>query len=255
LPKYDIAKVPVMKAIEDEDIELFVRLAPKHAKAYVQTVFATGLRGGELLFVKRTPPDYRDRLGTGLCLEKGKEHIYLGKTKDGSPVLRWLSDELADALREYLKGRTDKHDTLFLTHRGVPYKKPWRQRGALCKTMWKSLTKRVAEELQKQAVQARETRDIEGADALSSRAERCLRVGGHWGRHGMVTKGVKLGYSDLKIMQLTGHKSSRLLRRYTHIDEKAGKKLANEVAGNLDKGSTSPSRVDTSKKPRRRRQS
>jgi integrase len=124
LPRYDIAKEPVGKSLEDEDVRLFVMLAPKYARAYVASVFSTGLRGGELLFLKRTRPDYTDRLGTGLCLDQGNEHFFLGTTKDGAPILRALSDDLVMLLKSYLDSRTDKHNALFVTHRGVPYRRP-----------------------------------------------------------------------------------------------------------------------------------
>jgi hypothetical protein len=45
----------------------------------------------------------------------------------------------------------------------------------------------------------------------------------------MVSKGVQLGLSDREIMQLTGHRSTRMLSRYTHFKEDTRKKLANSV--------------------------
>jgi hypothetical protein len=91
LPDYDILEQPVNKWLYPEEIMLFIRLAPKHLMLFTAGVFATGIRGGELLFVSRRRPSYQPNT-TGLSLEPGQEHIFLGYTKSGKPIIRALPD-------------------------------------------------------------------------------------------------------------------------------------------------------------------
>ena len=74
LPDYDILEQPVNKWLYPEEIMLFIRLAPKHLPLFTAGVFATGIRGGELLFVSRRRPSCQPNT-TGLSLEPGQEHI------------------------------------------------------------------------------------------------------------------------------------------------------------------------------------
>jgi integrase len=229
LPEYDILKQPVNKALEDEDVQLFISLAPEHAHPFVASVFGTGLRGGELIFIKRTRPDYTDRHGTGLCLDEGQEHFFLGMTKDGTAHIRTLPDSLVALLKSYLATRKDSYDALFLTNRGVPYVRPKRKRSSVYKTMWRNLAKRVARTLEMRAEEAELRGDPGLAQRLRDRAAQCRKVTGHWGRHNMVSRAIVLGKSDREIMQLTGHKTARMLTRYSHLKVGPRKILANSV--------------------------
>ena len=64
LPDYDILDQPVNKWLYPEEIMLFIRMAPKHLRLFTAGVFATGIRGGELIFVSRRRPNYQSANST-----------------------------------------------------------------------------------------------------------------------------------------------------------------------------------------------
>jgi hypothetical protein len=98
LPDYDSFAVPVNKWLYDEEVRLFIKLAPKHLKIMVAGVFATGIRGGEFLFISRRAPNYADRNATGLNLDPGTEHFYLGWSKSKKPIFRTIPDWYVEML-------------------------------------------------------------------------------------------------------------------------------------------------------------
>lgn len=244
LPEWDIARQPVNKWLYPEEIRLFILLAPKHLRLYVAGVFATGNRGGELIFISRRFPNYDDRNGTGLCLDPGFEHVYLGWTKNGEPLIKPLPDWWVEMIKVSLAARTDSHDALFLTDDGVPYKRPRRQRGFIVKTAWLALRRRVAAVVYRLAKQkarqaecllAANPRSQEAvklrleAERLTGRAGQCLRVTPHWGRHNAASHVLKHGGSKLDAKRVGGWRSDRMLERYTHLSPEAGKALANQL--------------------------
>jgi hypothetical protein len=96
---------------------------------FVAGVFATGIRGGELLYASRRQPNYSDPSSTGISLEPGREHIYLGWTKSRKPVIRTLPDWWVAVVATESIRREDPHHALFLTEDGTPYKRPRKQHG------------------------------------------------------------------------------------------------------------------------------
>ena len=144
LPDYDPFSVPVNKWLHDEEVRLFIKLAPKHLKIMVAGVFATRIRGGEFLFISRRAPIYADRNATGLSLDPGTEHFYLGWSKSRKPIFRTIPDWYVEMLHVHLAGRRDRHDALVLNDEGRPYKRPRHQKGFLVRTAWKSMRERVA---------------------------------------------------------------------------------------------------------------
>jgi hypothetical protein len=112
LPDHDPCEIQVNKNLPLPVIELFVEFAPEHAKLLFDTMFDTGLRGGELLIVNRTEPNKKQPRRSGLSLEEGNEHIRLGVTKDGKPITRSISERLAEEMRKELGKRQDTHDAL-----------------------------------------------------------------------------------------------------------------------------------------------
>ena len=240
LPEHDPRAIQVNKNLPLPVIKLFVGFAPRHAKLLFDTIFDTGLRGGELLFVKRTDPDEDQPRRSGLCLEDGNEHLYLGVTKDGKAITRSISKRLAKRMRDEIKKRKDPHDALFLTDKGVPYERANVQRGFQYRSAWKSARKKVVDELTRQLDLAKESRDATRARELQNWIRMAKRATGHWGRHSMISRAVLQGMSDRQIMAVSGHRSPQMIVRYSHLRDNDAKELAERVS--LNGNSTGPSR-------------
>lgn len=230
LPEHDPRAIQVNKNLPLPVIKLFVEFAPKHAKLLFDTIFDTGLRGGELLFVNRTEPDEDQLRRSGLCLEEGNEHIHLGVTKDGKAITRSISKRLAKRMREELKKRKDPHDELFLTDKGVPYKRPNVQRGFQYRAAWRSTRKKVVDELDRQLNLVKKSRDAGKARELKKWIRMAKRATGHWGRHSMISRAVLQGMSDRQIMVVSGHRSPQMIARYSHLRDNDSKELAEKVS-------------------------
>ena len=244
LPEHDPRAIQVNKNLPLPVIKLFVEFAPKHAKLLFDTIFDTGLRGGELLFVKRTEPDEDQPRRSGLCLEDGKEHIHLGVTKDGKAITRSISKRLAKRMRDELKKRKDAYDELFLTDKRVPYARANVQRGFQFRTAWKSTRKKVVDDLSRQLDLAKKGRDAAKARELKSWIKMAERATGHWGRHSMISRAVLQGMSDRQIMAVSGHRSPQMIARYAHLRDTDSKELAEMVS--LEGHSAAPSRLTKS---------
>jgi integrase len=230
LPKWEIAEQPVNKWLYPEEIRLFIRLAPKHLRLFVAGVFATGIRGGELLYASRRQPNYGDPNSTGISLEPGREHIYLGWTKSRKPVIRSLPDWWIAMLVADLAIRQDQHNALFLTEDGVPYKRPRRQRGfAVKKTAWRGLRRRVAAVIGRLARVYERGGQKQAAARLRDRAATCLKVTPHWGRHNAASHLTMKGMADSAVQRGGGWQTAAMLRRYQHLAPEASKDLANAL--------------------------
>lgn len=228
LPDYDIADKPVNKWLHPEEIDLFISCAPAHLQPFVAGVFATGLRGGELIFCSRRAPDYDDSNSTGLSMEPGQEHVFLGCTKSGKPVIRYLPDWYVEMLHAYLDGRKDDHDALFLTELKEPYLRPRKQHGFIVKTAWKAMRHRVAAIIGRLARLKEHQGDAKAAQRLRARAAVCAAVTPHWGRHNSASYVLRHGGSNKAAQRAGGWSSPAMLRRYEHLAPEAGKDLANE---------------------------
>ena len=242
LPEYDARKMEINKNLPVPVIKLFIAFAPKHARLLFDTIFDTGLRGGELLFLKRTKPDEHRPRRSGLSLKEGKEKLHLGVTKNGKPITRSISKRLAKRMRDELKKRKDPYDALFLTDKGVPYERPKVQRGFQYRKAWKSTRAKVVTELKSQLDTARRAKNAARVDELESWIEMVERATGHWGRHSMVSRAIIGGMSDRQIMVVSGHRSPQMIARYSHLRDNDSKKLAEEVS--LQGASTRPSRAN-----------
>lgn len=226
LPDYDYFAKPIIgKWLYPEEVMMFVDLAPPHLRPLVATLFGTGRRGGELPFISRRWPDYDDQQGTGLCLDEGREHIYLGRTKNGEPKLVSLSDWVVIEIKSWLEKRTDDHDALFLTDKGKPYKRPRRQRGGLFKTAWNRLRRRVAAELllmaREQPLQSSARRK------LIERSHILRRATPHWGRHNAASHLKMKDVSDAAGSEYLGWSDARMFRKYGSNNMEQAKRLAN----------------------------
>lgn len=229
LPESSVRDQPVNKWLYDAEVRLFIKCAPAHLEMFVAGVFATGIRGGELIFCSRRRPDYDDPVGTGLSLEPGHEHIFLGYTKGGKPFLRPLPDWYVTMLKGYLGTREDDHDALFLTDHGEPYTRPRAQQGFIVKTAWKGMRRRVVEAIERLARLKLRQGDREAAKYLRGRAEICGKVTPHWGRHNAASHILRKGGTEKQAQRAGGWASSAMLRRYTHLSPEANKALANEL--------------------------
>jgi hypothetical protein len=228
LPDYDILEQPVNKWLYPEEIMLFIRLAPKHLTLFTAGVFATGIRGGELLFVSRRRPSYQPNT-TGLSLEPGQEHIFLGYTKSGKPIIRALPDWWVEMIHQALSVRTDAHDALFLTETGEPYLRPRKQRGFLVKTAWRPTRERVAAVIERLARRRAAAGDHRGAERLRQRAAICREVTPHWGRHNAASHLLMKGRSKGDAKRAGGWSTDKMLQRYEHLAPEANKGMANEL--------------------------
>jgi integrase len=220
---------PVNKWLYEAEVNLFIKCAPNHLLHFVAGVFATGIRGGELIFCSRRRPDYNDPNSTGVSLEPGHEHIFLGYTKGGKPFLRPLPDWYAQMLRDYLETRDDDYDALFLTELGEPYLRPKKQRGFIVKTAWKGMRKRVVRVIERLARMKATQGDDKAASYLRGRAEVCAAVTPHWGRHNVASHILRKGRSEKEAQRAGGWASAAMLKRYAHLSSEAEKELANEM--------------------------
>jgi integrase len=252
LPDYDARKIAINKNLPLEVIDLFIQFAPPHARMLFRTMFETGLRGGELLFVKRTAPDDRRPRRSGLSLKPGREHIYLGVTKNGFPAKRVISSQLATELAAYLRRRKDAHDCLFLTDKQLPYKRAKTQRGTQYRRAWDTARRKTIGELRRLLKLARAARDKARETELGQWITECERATGHWSRHSMISRAVVQGISDRMIMSLSGHRSPQMIERYAHLRNDDARHLAEQTALFLPSGRTQPPGKPAKRKKKRR---
>lgn len=230
---------PVNKWLYVEEVSLFIRLAPTHLTEYVAGIFATGCRGGSILYIPRHRPISGRYRGQGLIMDRGKELFCLGQSKSGTEDVRILPDWYADRLRIYLNHRTDSHDALFLTDAGEPYLRPKRQAGFQTKTAWRTLRQKVAAIIRRlarlKAYQASSLNGDEWEDMMSKsrelreRAEVVETVTPHWGRHNLASHAFIKGMDTEKVKRLGNWQSNEMVARYQHLRPGYGKELANLV--------------------------
>ncbi|WP_374650076.1 tyrosine-type recombinase/integrase [Dongia sp.] len=239
LPKGNTYPKPVNKWLYVEEVSLFIRLAPARLTEYVAGIFATGCRGGSILHLPRHRPVEGKYRGQGLIMDRGKEQFYLGETKGGSDDIRILPDWYADRLRVYLNLRTDDHDALFLTDRGVPYVRPKRQEGFQTKTAWNNLCTKVAKVIDRLArLTEHQASGLQGqawydktakARELRDRAEVARSVTPHWARHNMTSHAFIKGLDTEKVKRLGNWRTNEMVSRYHHLAPGYGKELANAI--------------------------
>ncbi len=195
---------------------LHINCAPKHVRPFFAVLWNTGRRHSEILYVSRRFPDYTDRNGTGLNLEPGREHIYLGRTKNGKPRIVFLNDSAVAEIESWLESREDDFDALFLTHRLVPYKRTKKGRGGQTRTAWK-ITCAAAAKI------------IEEEWKLPERAKVMRQATPHWARHNMTSHLLASGEDDERVRDFMGWSSKAMVERYGWDLPEAGKKRANIV--------------------------
>lgn len=211
LPKFDPVAAPVNKWLYPDEIRLFIRLASPHFRPLLATLFGTGRRGGEL---PHLPIDALD-------LTPGREHLFIGRTKNGLPVIAPLPDWTVRTLRAWLRYRRIKyrgqyqHPVLFLTDKGDPYAKPRRQRGTIFRTAWHQTRKRVAEVLAKAG--------------KPERAAIIMRATPHWGRHNAASHLIMAGHDPVTVARHMGWLSPKMVHRYAHLSPERSKELANTL--------------------------
>lgn len=244
--KWDNLAQPVEKMLYTEEVMLFVALAPAHFRPFVATLFGSGRRGGELLFLSRTK---------NLRWERDNERLFLGMTKNGKPIFVRLPRFAVDTINDWLSSRKDKHgkwkdshDALFLTDKGKPYSRPKRQRGGIFKRAMHGVRRRVAEAL---AVWYRHHRrggkgrpglppdvtalidrlaakcaDGDAMKFIRERIKLVKRVTGHWGRHNAASHLYERGADEHEVMDHLGWRDARSARRYRHRSQKHQQRMA-----------------------------
>jgi len=251
LPVQDIFATPINKWLYNEEVRLLMKCAGPKLKIFVGGVFATGIRGGALLYISRRQPNYADPLGTGLNLEPGHEEFYLGwtRSKNRKPITRSIPDWYVAMLHDYLETRTDPHDALILTPKNRPYKKPRRQSGFQVKTAWKAMRERAAAVVERLARRKLRQGDKRQAARLMLRAATLRTVTPHWGRHNAASHIIRSGRGKLAAQKAAGWRSERMVERYLHLAPEYAKELANS----LDFGMGRKAAARPSTKPRGRR--
>ncbi len=171
-------------------------------------------------------------LGTGLNLEPGHEEFYLGwtRSKNRKPITRSISDWNVAMLQDFIETRTDRHDTLILTPKNRPYKKPRRQSGFLPgQDAWKAMQERAAAVVERLA-----RRKLHPAEAsrLMQRAATLRTVTPHWGRHNAASHIIRSGHGKLAAHKAAGWRSE--------LAPEYAKELANELEFGM--GKKSPAR-------------
>jgi integrase len=167
---------------------------------------------------------------SGLCLEPGREKLFLATTKEGFPLERVIPSALADALRVALRERADQHDALFLTDRGRPYSRGKTQGGSRFKTAWKSARARVIIELTRKLMSAKELEHRETVSQLEAEIQKVSQATPHWSRHTMISRAIEKGINDRVVMELSGHRSIQMVGRYTHLRDASIRNAAELVA-------------------------
>jgi hypothetical protein len=154
-------------------------------------------------------------------LAEGREHIYLGRTKNGQPKIVWLNDAAAKAVRFCLVGRDDEHDALFLTNRGTPYSRGKNVAGNAIKTAFNNAKERAAKII--------EASVNEGGWGDKERARVLRTVTPHWARHNLTSHLLAAKQSKDSIKDDLGWSSIDMVERYGHDMPGLGKSRANLV--------------------------
>lgn len=226
LADYDPLKNPVVdKYFEAEEIQWMLSNAQDHFRPILALGIATGRRTGELAFLAR-PGRYDEATHSGeLRLDKGREYLFLGYTKNGDPKITPLPDWVLPILVKSLNERTDRHTVLFLTNRGEPYKRPKQQGGGPFKKTWKTLKLNLALFLLMEA-RKHPPRSPERQHFIR-RSHIVRKSTPHWMRHNAASHLMMNDLSDSGIATHMGWRDPRMIQRYAHMSPSRGKQIAN----------------------------
>jgi hypothetical protein len=136
-------------------------------------------------------------------------------------------------MRVFLAQRSDSHDALFLTDKGVPYRRSRSQSGFQFKKGWKRTREGVVSELERRLEVARCAGEARRADELAQSIGLARQATGHWGRHSMISRAVLDGKTDRQVMALAGLRSPDMIARYAHLRGDTTRAHAEDVAVDL----------------------
>jgi len=244
------AAAVIGKWLLPDEIELLIECAADHLKPLIAIQWNTGRRIGEFIWCSKSSPDYRDPNGTGLNMGKGREHIYLGCTKNGEPRIVYLNDMAIDYLTTWLETREDSFEALFLTQAGKPYKRPKKKRGGILKTGYKAAARRAAEVMEKEAEEIEQKGHKQLAEDLRDRANVMRQVSPHWARHNMTSHRLAAGETREETKEQMGWSDVGLVKRYEGDLTGLGKAKANLVQFGGEGGSLA-AKAKTSSQPKK----
>lgn len=131
VPKFQRARVrhrkgaAVMKRFHPGEVEMMVDCAPLHGRPILATLYSTGSRVAQTLYLSREH----------FILAPGRGRVIFPETKNRNSYSRPLHDYAVGILTDWFAGRTDRHAAAFLTPKGQPYK-PAGARGGQIKAMF-----------------------------------------------------------------------------------------------------------------------
>jgi integrase/recombinase XerC len=146
-------------------------------RAIVETLYATGVRSGELVGLKKDDVNWDSK------------QIIVRDGKGQKDRIVFFTDECAQRLKEYLKGRSDNYPHLFIGKKGKPF-----YRGAL-RHYFEKYTKKLG-----------------------------YRITAHMMRHTFAAHLAEKGMSFSNIQKLLGHKMMKSTRIYTLLFTHAQKR-------------------------------
>lgn len=213
----------LFKAINEEKDEI-LRLRDY---AIMQTLFSTGLRVSELASLRRD----------ALNLDR-REFTVRGK--GGKLRLVFLSDEAAEAIKIYLKKRSDNNKALFLGHSKI---------GQSSTSTEQATQKRVEKEIESMGQDKDERTGNTGRKAYGLTVRQiqriikkyCLLAGivkkvtPHTLRHSFATDLLQNGADIRSVQTLLGHASITTTQIYTHVTNQGLRDIHKKFHGKVDK--------------------
>lgn len=226
LAEYDPLKKPVVdKYFEANEIQWMLANAQPHFRPILALGIATGRRTGELAFLAR-PGHYDETIHSGeLRMDQGREYLFLGYTKNMDPKITPLPDWVLPIMQDLLDARTDRSAALFLTQRGVAYKRPKNRRGGTFKRTWLTLRRGLVIHLLLEA-RKHPPRTAARRD-LARRSQIVRHATPHWFRHNAASHLMMGDLSDSGIATHMGWRDPRMVQRYAHMSPSRGKQVAN----------------------------
>ncbi len=228
LGDYDRHTKPIVgKYFEADEIAWMIENAPEHFRPIVALGFATGRRTGDLAWLSR-PGRYDETVHSGeLRMTQGEEHIFLGRTKNGKAKTTYLPQWLLPILHAHLARRADSFDELFLTDKGLPYKRPKVQGGGVFKRAFGTLIYRLTLHLLLEA-RRHPVNSPERAHFVR-RSQVVRQATPHWFRHNAASHIYRNGGGDADAMDHLGWDDHRMAARYRHMSPERGRALANSL--------------------------
>ncbi|MEH6474436.1 MAG: tyrosine-type recombinase/integrase [Sneathiella sp.] len=172
------------------EVERMIELAPEHARPLIATLYVTGARTEMAIHLKKTE---------NFILVPGRGKIFFPDSKNGNAYIQPLHDFAVTHLLEWIEGRKDGHEEMFLTSNRKPYSVRQGYGGHI-KTMFATAREALAKEIE--------------ADGDPERAAIIRTFTPKWFRHNFANA-LRAGKSDLKdIMEAGMWKSPQVIMEH-----------------------------------------